>query len=205
MGTSMFWSNPNKIFRTTLQKMEPALQETGYIGYIDINCIVNSNGIYPLEFTARFGYPTVSIQQEGMLTPIGEFLYELARGQTPKFRVKSGFQVGVQIVVPPFPFEDNKTFEVNSKDSVVFFKKQTKEGVHIQGIKKVNEEWIITGTSAVALTVVGTGQTMKLAQQQAYSRIQNIMITNMYYRADIGDRWFEESDKLHSWGYLREM
>jgi phosphoribosylamine--glycine ligase len=31
------------------------------------------------------------------------------------------------------------------------------------------------------------------------------MIPNMYYRTDIGDRWFEDSDKLHNWGYLREM
>jgi phosphoribosylamine--glycine ligase len=31
------------------------------------------------------------------------------------------------------------------------------------------------------------------------------MIPNMYYREDIGDRWFEEdSDRLHSWDYLRE-
>ena len=25
------------------------------------------------------------------------------------------------------------------------------------------------------------------------------MIHNMYYRTDIGDRWFEDHDKLHSW------
>jgi phosphoribosylamine--glycine ligase len=25
----------------------------------------------------------------------------------------------------------------------------------------------------------------------------------MYYRTDIGDRWEEDSDRLHNWGYLR--
>jgi phosphoribosylamine--glycine ligase len=25
----------------------------------------------------------------------------------------------------------------------------------------------------------------------------------MYYRTDVGDRWAEDSDKLHNWGYLR--
>ena len=34
-------------------------------------------------------------------------------------------------------------------------------------------------------------------------RIENIMIPNMYYRKDIGDRWFEDFDRLHTWGYLR--
>ena len=41
------------------------------------------------------------------------------------------------------------------------------------------------------------------AQRQAYNRIDNIMIPNMYYRKDIGDRWFEDFDRLHTWGYLR--
>ena len=30
------------------------------------------------------------------------------------------------------------------------------------------------------------------------------MIPNMYYRDDIGDRWAEDTDRLHNWGYLRE-
>ena len=107
MGTSMFWSPPNQLFNQTLLKMESQLAEEGYVGYIDVNCIVNGNGIYPLKFTARF------------------------------------------------------------------------------------------------LIVVGLGQTMKQAQSQVYSRIKNVMIPNMYYRTDIGDRWEEDSDRLHNWGILR--
>ena len=45
---------------------------------------------------------------------------------------------------------------------------------------------------------------MKQARAQAYARIKNITIPNMYYRDDIGERWFEDHDKLHTWGYLRE-
>lgn len=204
MGTSMFWSMPNKIFNATLKKMEPKLREEGYIGYIDINCIVNSYGIYPLEFTSRFGYPTISIQQEGMITPIGEFLYELAKGNGHKLKVKSGFQVGVRVVVPPFPFTDEETFNTNSKDAVIVFKKPHMEGIHIEDVRLLNGEWLITGHAGVVLIVVGIGPTMKQAQTQMYNRINNILIPNMFYRKDVGDRWFEDSDRLHNWGYLRE-
>jgi phosphoribosylamine---glycine ligase len=203
MGTTMFWSGPNKIFNHTLKKMEKRLAEEKYVGYIDINCIVNSNGIYPLEWTSRFGYPTIFIQQEGMITPIDELLYSLANGKKLEFKVKNGFQIGVRIVVPPFPFNDKETFNVKSRDSVIYFKKP-KEGIHIEDVKKVDEEWVVTGNSGVVLVVCGTGQSMKQAQQQVYSRIKNIIIPHMYYRTDIGDRWFEDSDKLHSWGFLRE-
>ncbi|MEO8453046.1 MAG: phosphoribosylglycinamide synthetase C domain-containing protein [Gemmatimonadota bacterium] len=204
MGTAMFWSEPNKIFRATLGRMENRLRRERYVGYIDVNCIVNSNGIYPLEFTARFGYPTISIQQEGMTTPIGDFLKELADGTVTRVKTKTGYQVGVRIAVPPFPFTDHETFLRNSKDAVIIFKKPNREGVHIEDVKLVSGEWLVTGTSGLALIVVGTGPTMRQAQRQAYGRIDNIMIPNMYYRKDIGDRWYEDVDRLHSWGYLRE-
>ncbi len=205
MGTSMFWSEPNKIFNATLKKMEPRLAEEKYVGHIDINCIVNSNGIYPLEFTARFGYPTISIQQEGLLTPIGEVLYKLAEGTINRLRTRTGFQIGVRIVVPPFPFRDKQTFESSSKDAVILFKTPSREGFHIEDVKFADDEWLVTGTSGVVLIVCGLGPTMKQAQRQAYNRVKNVMIPNMYYREDIGDRWFEEdSDRLHAWGYLRE-
>ena len=203
MGTSMFWSAPNHLFNQTLLKMESKLAEDGYVGYIDLNCIVNGNGIYPLEFTSRFGYPTISIQQAGMLTPIGQFFWDLASGVDPKLKTRSGFQIGVRIVVPPFPFDDDETFDSFSKNSAIVFKKPPMDEIHIEDVKQINGQWLIAGTSGVILIVIGTGQTMKQAQAQVYSRIKNVLIPNMYYRTDIGDRWEEDSDRLHNWGYLR--
>jgi phosphoribosylamine---glycine ligase len=205
MGTSMFWSEPNRLFNATLKKMEAKLAEARYIGYIDINCIVNNYGIYPLEFTSRFGYPCVSIQQEGLLTPMGDLLRELAAGAITRLRARSGFQIGVRIVVPPFPYNDPETLENTSKDSVILFKTPSREGIHIEDVRAEDGEWLVTGTSGVVLIVCGAGPTMKQAQRQAYNRVRNIMIPHMYYRDDIGERWYEDSDRLHAWGYLREV
>jgi phosphoribosylamine--glycine ligase len=204
MGTTMFWSEPNRLFNATLKRMEGKLAQARYAGSIDINCIVNSNGIYPLEFTARFGYPAITIQQEGLLTPIGELLQRLADGTLTRLRARSGFQVGVRVVVPPFPYSDMQTFESMSKGSVVLFKTPGREGVHIEEVKQVGGEWRIAGSSGVALVVCGSGPTMMQAQRQAYNRVRNVMIPYMYYRDDIGERWSEDSDRLHAWGYLRE-
>jgi phosphoribosylamine--glycine ligase len=204
MGTTMFWSGPNKLFNSTLKKLEDTLRREGYVGYIDINCIVNGNGIFPLEFTSRFGYPTISIQMDGMVTPIGDFFYQMASGGSNQFKVKTGFQIGARVVVPPFPYKDPATFAAFSRDAAIVFKKPMPEGIHIEDVKLVNGEWLITGGSGVALIVTGLGQTMKEAQKQMYARISNILIPNMYYRTDIGNRWAEDSDKLHAWGYLRE-
>jgi phosphoribosylamine---glycine ligase len=205
MGTAMYWGGTNRIFNQTLLKLEGRLRQEGYVGYIDINCIVNSSGIYPLEFTARFGYPTIFIQQEGINMPMADFLFGLANGTMAEFKVKKGFQVGVRIVVPPYPFNDEDTFERYSNNATILFKKINYDGIHIEDVKNVDGQWLVAGTSGVVMVVVGAGQTMKQAQAQVYSRIKNIIIPNMYYRTDIGDRWFEDSDKLHTWGYLREV
>lgn len=202
MGSSMFWVKDSPIFEATLLKFKDTLSKHKFVGHIDINCIVNGKGIYPLEFTSRFGYPQVYIQRAGINEPIGEMLYNLASGKNFKINVKKGFQVGAFIVVPPFPFNDKKSFELFSKDAVVVFKKPVTEGVHPMHLKMVNNEWLITGNTGIAVLVTGTGITMKEAQKMMYNRIQNLIINNSYYRTDIGDRWFEDSDKLWSWGLL---
>jgi len=204
MGTCMYWSGPNRIFKATLAKLEERLAAEGYVGYIDVNCIVNGQGIYPLEFTARFGYPTISIQVDSLSLPVADFLSGMADGTLSTFKFKRGFQIGVRIVVPPFPYNDPKTFEANSKDRVVIFRRPNYEGIHIEDVKLVNGEWLITGNTGVVLIVTGQGSSVKQAQSQAYQRVSNILIPNMYYRKDIGDRWFEDHDRLHTWGYLRE-
>lgn len=202
MGSSMFWANRSPIFDATLKKFEPTLLKNNFVGHIDINCIVNGNGIYPLEFTSRFGYPQVFIQRAGITEPMGDMFYKIASGQSFVINTKKGFQVGAFIVVPPFPYDDKKTFELFSKDAVVVFKKDKKEGVHPMHLKKINDEWLITGNVGIALLVTGTGITMKDAQKMMNNRIHSVIVNNGYYRTDIGDRWLEDSDRLWSWGLL---
>ena len=202
MGTSSFWTDDNPIFDATLQKMEKTLAKDNFVGHIDINCIVNGNGIYPLEFTTRFGFPQVYIQRDGIAEPFGRILYKVAKGESFKINTKRGFQVGAYMVVPPFPYNDKETFNLFSKDAVVVVKKNMKEGIHPMHLKQINGEWLITGDSGLALLVTGTGTTMKEAQKQLYNRISNVLINNAYYRTDIGDRWSEDSDKLWSWKLL---
>ncbi|MEZ4840246.1 MAG: hypothetical protein R2821_01660 [Flavobacteriaceae bacterium] len=66
----------------------------------------------------------------------------------------------------------------------------------------MNNEWLITGNTGIALLITGTGITMKDAQKMMQNRISNIIVNNSYYRTDIGNRWLEDSDKLWAWGLL---
>lgn len=201
MGTLMYWGNPNEIFRTTLEKIKEPLAQSNYIGYIDINCIATNSSIYPLEFTARFGYPTISIQLDGILSSTGEWLLKLARGEQLELRTKKGFQIGVVVAVPPFPYNDKEAAEIY-RDLSIIFKKPNLEGIHLGDVKLVNNDWHLAGDSGYALIVTGSGTTVAEARRMAYNRIDNIILQNKFYRTDIGLRWNTDSDKLQSWGYL---
>ncbi len=203
MGTSMFWSGRNRIFNRTLGAVESWLAQEGFVGSIDINSIVNSSGIYPLEFTPRFGYPTIILQQEGMNSPVGAFFYDLAHGNDPELSVHQGYQVAVRVVLPPFPFDDPTVYDENSRNAAVVFETEDRDGIHIEDAKLVDGQWRVAGEAGMPLVVTGKGDTMREAQEAAYGRLSDIAIPNMYYRDDIGERWIDgDGDKLQAWGYL---
>lgn len=206
MGTLMYWSQPNTLFKQTLGKMVPALKKCGYVGYIDINCIVNGNGIYPLEFTSRFGYPTIQIQSEGIKTPAGTWLYLLAKGQNFELECKKGFQVGVVIMVPLyFGWADKspRLIRTYKNLAIAFVDPSDTRGVHLGDVKLDSDgNWRIAGISGWLLVVTGHDATVEGARKQAHERIKNLKIPNMFYRTDIGANWQTESDKLQTWGYL---
>ncbi len=202
MGTAGFWYGPNSLFQQTLFKMRAKLTASRYVGYVDINCIATARNIYPLEFTCRFGYPTINLQIEGILTKWGEILEALGNGRAFSLRTKKGFQICVVVAVPPFPFVDPETFRKYSEDAAVIFKKPIGEGIHPCDIRLVDDDWRLAGDSGYALVVSGSGSTMDDARREAYNRVKNIIIPNMFYRTDIGERWLREGDLLQTWGYL---
>jgi len=204
MGTVCFWEgkSQNRLVREGLLPMEAKLAEVGYRGYFDINFIATSDRLRPLECTPRFGYPTINLQIEGLLSPWGELLLGMARGDSMTVVTKPGFQIAVVIAVPPFPFEDPAAFNKYSKGAVVLFNGDPR-GVHPCDVKLVEGDWVLTGTAGYAAVVTGAGQTVEAARKEVYGRIRNLVIPNMFYRTDIGDRWRRDADLLYSWGYLR--
>jgi phosphoribosylamine--glycine ligase len=202
LGTLMFWSEKSRLYDETLAKFRPILAEMAFVGYFDINCIANSRGIYPLEITPRFGYPTISIQMEGVTSKWGEFLYALANKQQFNLRTQRGFQIGVVVAVPPYPFSDTSAFRRYSEDAVIIFKKAMPSGIHHGDAKLVNGDWRLAGSSGYALVITGSGQTVEDARRETYNRVKNVIIPNLFYRTDIGERWYRDADLLLTWGYL---
>ncbi len=201
-GTFEFWTKNSPIFDSVLKKMKDKLVAAGYVGEIDLNCIANSRGIWPLEFTSRFGYPELSMEIEAITNEWGQFLYDLAHGLDPQLKAKKGFDICVVVAIPPWPYDDAKTFKRYSEGIPILFKRQNRDGVRLGEVKCKGDNWYMAGESGYALVVSANGATMDDAIHDVYQRVRNIVIPNVYYRDDIGQRWYKDGDMLLSWGYI---
>ncbi len=204
MGTHGYFTfDKLKLFKNTLKKIENELKEDGYVGAIDVNCIVNEEGIWPLEFTSRFGYPLIDLIFEGIRGHMR--VTDLFAGLVDKtldfIDADDGFQVGVLVCVPTFPYEDG--FERYGKElPVIILEESVKEHFYPGDIKQENGIWVMAGSMGYGFVITGRGDTMFDAKTAAYSNLKNVIVPNAIYRIDISDRWIKDYPKLHRWYYV---
>ncbi|MFT5036871.1 MAG: phosphoribosylamine--glycine ligase [Candidatus Azotimanducaceae bacterium] len=209
MGTIGWYTHneENPIFKNTLAKLAPHLQSINYRGAIDINCIVNEDGIFPLEVTARFGSPIVHLQSEMFETPWGEIIYACAHGEKINVSCKTGYGIVLFITAPPFPYI-KKLPELNPKGQRIYFDTPydvVKDHIHLEDVSydTINSTYYISDTRGYILYVTAEGPTMSDGQALAYKRVSEIHFPKMMYRNDIGTKFIEKDESLlRQWGYI---
>lgn len=217
MGTLMWYETDENqpIFQATLAKLKDFLCRINYKGDIDIGCIVNKEGIWPLESTVRFGTPSTQLQCELQVSPWGDMLKAIADGTPYNLAYRRDYGIVVSIAVPPFPFAPDDAghahITTSNGTSLFFTEDFTEEDathVHFEEIsKKVLADgrirYYVAGKHGYALYVTGHGKTVAEAREKVYSLINKIHLPNMMYRTDIGNSFIlTEQAQLTRWGWL---
>jgi phosphoribosylamine--glycine ligase len=211
MGTLAWFDDDeeNPLFLETLAKVADFLRSAKFHGDVDINCIVNERGVFPLEFTARFGYPILQLQMALSSSPWGSFLKAIADGESFDFNYPKGkYGVVILVAVPPFPYSipDRK---IERQDLDIFFREPLTEDernrIHFQEVsRKSDGTYFVSGEGGQVLHVSGIGDTIEAARKSAYELIGKIIIPKMFYRTDIGTRFIEtDLPKLRRWGWVK--
>lgn len=210
MGTLGWYDTDeqNPLYLETLAKLKPFLTKAGYRGVVDVNCIVNETGVYPLEATSRPGSPIVHLQTELNQSSWSELLLAIAKGQPYDLKVSRGYSIVVAVTVPPFPYAKKIPGHSQIGTQVYFLDTMTPEDmahVHFEEISwhAEKEHHYISDDRGYVLYVTGTGTSVEAARASAYGRIKKLYVPKMMYRTDIGTRFIERSrDHLEAWGYL---
>ena len=190
MGTVVTYDDTARFHRLTLGRMEKKLRESGYYGYINLNTIVNEAGIWPLEFTCRFGYPGYAILDPLQRTPWGQLFQSMVLRRADDFAANPGFCVGIVMTTPPFPYA-RPAVDVPVGLPVLFDENLTADDrnhLHYGEVGLLNGQIVTSGGYGWTMVVTGTGPSIRSAQQRANSLADRMLIPNVRYRRDIGDR-----------------
>ena len=190
MGTVVTYERTGVFFRKTLALMVPLLRQHGYCGYINLNTIVNPQGIWPLEFTCRFGYPGYAILDPLQRTSWSGLFRSMVTRDGHPFDTLPGFATGIVMTTRPFPYI--RTFVPEPIGLPILFEGELSEydrrNLHF-GEMGLNESQLVTaGYHGWTMVVTGTGATISEAQVEAYRLAARVIIPNVRYRIDIGDK-----------------
>ena len=203
MGTLLSYRNSQPLFEATLAKMGEILKGSRYVGYINLNTIVNGDGIWPLEFTCRFGYPGAAICSALHAEGWDVLFQRMVARESLDFRTHSGFAIGVLLTVPPFPQSDR--YKEISKGLPILFREQPIEEdwhhMHLSEVEMRDGRLFTAGELGSLMIVTGTGESVQDARAAAYRRCRNVVVPGLRYRNDIGARFLNRDRALlRQWG-----
>ncbi len=189
MGTVATYKRTERFFDMTLGRMAPLLKANGYLGYINLNTIVNEGGIWPLEFTCRFGYPGFAVLEPLQATGWADLFGGMVKRTLTDFAVRPGFSVGIVLTTPPFPYTREDVDEAVGLPVILTGKSAEDDAVnlHYGEVGLSNGQLVTSGKYGWTMVVTGIGDTIEAAQTSAYARSAKVFVPNLRYRRDIGD------------------
>ena len=188
MGTVVTYERSERFFERTLARMEPHLRAQGHVGYVNLNTIVNDEGIWPLEFSCRFGYPGYAILSPLQADGWGALLRAMVRRTPDRMATRPGFCLGVVMTTPPFPYTRKQVAEPVGLPVLIEGGLDLRRH-HLGEVgRDAAGQFVTSGLYGWTLVVTGEGSTIADAQAEAYRTASGVFIPNVRYRTDIGDR-----------------
>jgi phosphoribosylamine--glycine ligase len=190
MGDVVTYERTSRFHDLTLGRMEKLLRESGYLGYINLNTIVNEKGIWPLEFTCRFGYPGFAVLDPLQQIPWSELFRMMVTRSGTTFRTRSGFAAGIVLTTPPFPYS-RPDVQMPVGMPVLFDKTLSEEDrrhIHYGEVGLQNGQLVTSGAYGWTMVVTGVGPSVLEARERANQLAERVHIPNVRYRRDIGER-----------------
>ena len=158
MGTVATFDRSGTFFARTLKLVEPHLRAARHVGYVNMNTIINEAGIWPLEFTCRFGYPGFAVLDPLQATPWGELLGAMTGGGG-SFAARPGFSTGIVMTIPPFPYSRKEIDEPVGLP--VLIDDDDRAHLHFGEVGIADGQLVTSGLYGWTMVATGTGETIE--------------------------------------------
>lgn len=182
-------------------KLAPWIKLHKYTGPLDINCIIDYQGIpRMLEFTARMGYSAIYAFCEILDIPISEFIATIAEGKIPKIKPYNEWAGALRLSMPPYPACDEAP---------------EAEGVPLLGFDDYDHIWPLdvmmkggklfcSGFDSIIAEVTGCHPHPSIMWDEIYDRASMLEIPKCQYRTDCYENAIERINSLSSMGIVED-
>lgn len=184
MGTVATFEGSQRLFERTLLPLEPLLAEAGHVGWVNLNTIINAAGVWPLEFTCRFGYPGFAVLAPLQTGGWGDLLKRMLDDQATAFPAASGFSVGIVLTTPPFPYSRHQVEEAVGLPILIdpALGPEDRRHLHLGEVGMERGELVTAGLYGWTMVVTGTGESVETARAEALRLIRHVAVPNGRYR-----------------------
>jgi phosphoribosylamine--glycine ligase len=172
----------NQVTDNVLQPVadELARRGTPFVGLLYAGLALTPRGVRVVEFNARFGDPETQPLLALLETPLAQLLHATATGRLadqPPLRWRPGSAVGVVLAAAGYPDAPQTGGKITGMESL--------HTPAIQAGTDRDENDNLISSGGRVLTVVGTGDDLTRAREQAYTDIAKINLDGSFYRPDI--------------------
>jgi phosphoribosylamine---glycine ligase len=209
-GTIAKYVKKSKLFDELLKPIEKDLVELQAFTDVDLNCIIDEEGQpWVLEFTMRPGIPIFNMQLFAHKGDPIQWMSDALDGMDT-LKVNEDILIGVVLTLPDYPFCTDELKD-KSKDLPIYGWEKHDDNIQPQGVRMgeyYNEDmekekgWITTGNYVACVTE--SGETIEEARKKIYKIIDDISISGLQYRDDIGEKVIKALPKLKALGYAQD-
>ena len=181
----------SRLFKLVVEPLEQILRDSGYVGQIDTNAIVDEDGTpYALEFTPRCGYEATPTLAWGT----GRYGHAVAaalgiESEAEMERSRRGrFWCATRMYVPPYPFSshsDDLSVRVYEECAgvPVSVPDHLRDDFLPYDVMEVDGELVCAGTCGIVGIALGGGNDVESAGKACYEVAEQVSVPNVGFRA----------------------
>jgi phosphoribosylamine--glycine ligase len=215
-GTILRYVRSSKLARKMLLPLTSVLEKVGYVGDIDVNCIIDDKGhAWPLEFTTRLGWPAFMLQTALCQGDVAQWLMDLASGVDSRSILLDKIACGVVMSIPDYPYSKMTGREV-AGIPIYGLKGSLWQHVHpcemaiqpapitVDGNIVSTPQPVTAGDYVLVMTAIA--DTVKDAALTCYRRLERLTVPNSpQWRTDIGKKLAKQLPKIQAHGYAIDL
>jgi phosphoribosylamine---glycine ligase len=180
-GNIVWLAGESKIAKDGVMRLKNTLIKENFIGQIDLNAVVNENGVFGLEWTPRFGYDATPTYLQMIDMEYGKFFSDIVRGQIEDWDHKCRSMCGIRMTIPPYPAEpEGDPEELSPSVGIPIQHWETyNKNLYFFEVMKKEEKLVHAGGTGVIACVIHKNP------QRCYEILERVKVPDKQYRTDL--------------------